>query len=1083
MIPKNITFEHVLKALIRIDEKGIEWPLTKSKKYDLVYNDKTYPPKLVIMHANEFAGNEELSHLKFNTYEAQSYLKKLNPDFVIIEKNESNPIFQMITNYKNLIQKNGFKDELYKWELIEKYQGRPNLQTIDFYEEIKSIDYSNLMYYNAMNQIKEIAKGRPEELRLCFKALFDEQIDLASRIKAFIEETDNLFRILRPDEKLSHYQDERTIATYLCYYNPEKYTFYKDSFYKKYCKLLGIKPQKMGEKFIHYLKLIDELINEYVVEDEELLKLYKLAIPEELFQDSNYKLLAQDILYRTMDKQPAALKYWIFQGNPDKYDFETAIKGNLLDAWTITAHKETISIGDNVIIWITGNKAGCYALARVVSLPVKREVSADDTLWKEENNNDWMVSIKITHNFFESPVYWSEIKNMEVFKEMKVGNQGTNFTATEKEYQTILELAEGENQPFQEVIKHFDKKELDVYFDFLEKICKSLDIKIGDTKVVYSCRAKQLSFTVGQRYCWFLIKRKVSIVFGSISKDPFVLNSTQFEGKEPRPYFNEFTDYTLLENNANQILEAIKSEYDKTFKSGFLQYNNQDFEHYAFYRELKEKSEKVIPKTNLIMHPLNQILYGPPGTGKTYNTVNKAIAIVNPLFDLKQERTKIKEEYSRLVNEGQIVFATFHQSMSYEDFIEGIKPVEPEKEGDPVIYRIEYGIFRNISIVASFAIAQLRDNKTTEEVLDFSFLYDNLVEGIEEKILNGQIVELATKNGGSVLIDSISQQGNIIIKHHDGLRTYTVSKARLTKLQSAIKNLDEVSNINDKFREIIGGSNASAYWSVLNALRKEKTTKTIKKAIRNYTFEEKKEVVLSLTIEDYKNINAKSFVLIIDEINRGNVSQIFGELITLIEEDKRLGNDEALEVTLPYSKEKFGVPPNLYIIGTMNTADRSVEALDTALRRRFSFEEMQPNPGVIATDGKLKDKQGILDNINLPLLLKIINQRIEKLLDKDHQIGHSYLMSVQNIDDLKLVFHNKIIPLLQEYFFGDYGKIGLVVGEGFFEKIETEADKKIFAKFDDYDADEFAEKPIYKLWNTVKMSAEDFTKAINLLMQ
>ena len=125
----------------------------------------------------------------------------------------------------------------------------------------------------------------------------------------------------------------------------------------------------------------------------------------------------------------------------------------------------------------------------------------------------------------------------------------------------------------------------------------------------------------------------------------------------------------------------------------------------------------------------------------------------------------------------------------------------------------------------------------------------------------------------------------------------------------------------------------------------------------------------------------------------------------------------------------------------------------------------------------------MLDNINLPLLLKIINKRIEKLLDKDHQIGHSYLMTVQNIDDLKLVFHNKIIPLLQEYFFGDYGKIGLVLGEGFFEKIDTDNDKKIFAKFDDYDADEFAEKPIYKLWNTVKMSAEDFTKAINLLMQ
>ena len=184
---------------------------------------------------------------------------------------------------------------------------------------------------------------------------------------------------------------------------------------------------------------------------------------------------------------------------------------------------------------------------------------------------------------------------------------------------------------------------------------------------------------------------------------------------------------------------------------------------------------------------------------------------------------------------------------------------------------------------------------------------------------------------------------------------------------------------------------------------------------------------------DDKTKKKQNFVLIIDEINRGNVSQIFGELITLVEEDKRLGTDEALEVTLPYSKEKFGVPPNLFIIGTMNTADRSVEAIDTALRRRFSFEEMPPKPELVAIEGKLKSQNGFLDNIDLPLLLNTLNKRIEKLLDKDHQIGHSYFMSVLSFKDLKSTFQNKIIPLLQEYFFGDYGKIGLVLGKDFFE--------------------------------------------------
>jgi 5-methylcytosine-specific restriction endonuclease McrBC GTP-binding regulatory subunit McrB len=228
---------------------------------------------------------------------------------------------------------------------------------------------------------------------------------------------------------------------------------------------------------------------------------------------------------------------------------------------------------------------------------------------------------------------------------------------------------------------------------------------------------------------------------------------------------------------------------------------------------------------------------------------------------------------------------------------------------------------------------------------------------------------------------------------------------------------------------------------------------------------------------------AKNFVLIIDEINRGNVSQIFGELITLIEDDKRIGCPEALEVTLPYSKEKFGVPSNLYIIGTMNTADRSVEALDAALRRRFSFEEMPPKPDLIRTEGKLSKTEGILeldkfDDIDLPLLLNKINERLEKLLDKDHQIGHSYFINVEDLEGLKLAFKNKIIPLLQEYFFGDYGKIGLVLGEGFVEKEPLK--ESIFAYFPDADADDFSDRPIFKIKKLT--SDDDFINAIEFLL-
>ncbi|MAO41928.1 MAG: hypothetical protein CMF32_00570 [Leeuwenhoekiella sp.] len=250
------------------------------------------------------------------------------------------------------------------------------------------------------------------------------------------------------------------------------------------------------------------------------------------------------------------------------------------------------------------------------------------------------------------------------------------------------------------------------------------------------------------------------------------------------------------------------------------------------------------------------------------------------------------------------------------------------------------------------------------------------------------------------------------------------------------------------------------------------------------------------------------YALFIDEINRGNVSAIFGELITLIEKDKRLGESNELQVKLPYSRTLFGVPSNLFIIGTMNTADRSVEALDTALRRRFAFEEIMPKPELLSPayeywqllweykdvkweDAEFKEREQLFfetsgaseelkadrkniwagfedqgpnqnqvfefekyefNGLRLDRILQTINTRIEVLLDRDHTIGHSYFFKVKEATNkekaLKKVFKDNIIPLLQEYFYGDYSRIGLVLGEGFVRQA-GKAEEKIFAKFGD----------------------------------
>ncbi len=211
------------------------------------------------------------------------------------------------------------------------------------------------------------------------------------RVSSFRKDSLALYRNLNKDK--GHHQDERAIATYLTFHNPTKYTFYKSTFYSKYCDLIGVEKAKTNLKYVHYLQLIEDLINNYIKVDTELIEMVKSFLPQ-YYDGKNHLLLAQDILFQMMNKG-TDVNYWIFQGNPKVFDFETALRKKSLADWTVNAHKDKIKVGDKVILWITGPKSGCYALAEVTSEPHKKTPSPDDDLWKEEDKSELKAGIKI----------------------------------------------------------------------------------------------------------------------------------------------------------------------------------------------------------------------------------------------------------------------------------------------------------------------------------------------------------------------------------------------------------------------------------------------------------------------------------------------------------------------------------------------------------------------------------------------------------------------------------------------------------------------------------------------------------------
>ncbi|MFL0354750.1 EVE domain-containing protein [Xanthomarina sp. GH4-25] len=600
------------------------------------------------------------------------------------------------------------------------------------------------------------------------------------------------------------------------------------------------------------------------------------GIPKAILGKNNYiKFIKEKFDYQEPN-------YWIFQGNPNIYNITNALKAAHLKSWKVAAHKDKIKIGDQVILWQTGNNSGCYALAEVTSeVGVFEEETFEQQYYinQEEDITTDRVKIKITKYLADTPILWDDIKHNPVFSNFKAGNQGTNFRATEEEFNALLNWGNANN-----IMKN------EIYFTTSKSSNTMPTNKIlygppGTGKTYYlkdqlfdNYTLKETSITKAQHFetvvsgcSWWQViaialldlkKAKVSDIFTHkwVQKKASLSNS-----KTVRPtLWGQLQSHTI--NECEYVNVSNRQQP--------LIFNKTEDSHWEI---LEEQVEELVPE-----------LYELKDSIDNYNP-NPDVIIKN--YD----------------------FVTFHQSFAYEDFIEGIKPIIPEldtelEEAKDLGYTIEDGVFKRLCTRA-------------------------------------------------------------------------------------------------------------------------------------------------------KNDPNNRYAIFIDEINRGNVSAIFGELITLIEIDKRQGATNEINIKLPYSKKEFSVPSNLDIYGTMNTADRSVEALDTALRRRFEFKEMMPDYGVIENE--------FVEDVALSKLLKTINHRIELLIDRDHTIGHSYFVGVDSEEKLANAFSNKIVPLLQEYFYGDYGKIGLVLGNGF---VDISDNKEIeFASFKYENANDFR-IPSYQLKKVDKNS-------------
>ena len=443
----------------------------------------------------------------------------------------------------------------------------------------------------------------------------------------------------------------------------------------------------------------------------------------------------------------------------------------------------------------------------------------------------------------------------------------------------------------------------------------------------------------------------------------------------------EISDETIYDINFFKPVLLVEEFYEK-----YLEGSKEAQKNYV--KEMINQSHEFYSKPKLMKYPLNQILYGPPGTGKTYSTITKALDIIGVEYNSYEEAQELfQTELGK-----RIEFVTMHQSFSYEDFVQGLKP-SPTEDGSGVVFKYKNGVFKEICERAHMDTAWSEANSTLKQITNkktgLVYSFEDLYESIKLEIKTNGFFR-AKRNNAYFRIKEIDG---------DSMKTYTKDgEGKLFTL-----NKTTLKKFYDDPTHEMEGNNSDYYKGILINYHEGLDQKNNNK----------------FSYDQTQNNNDDKFVIILDEINRANISRVFGELIALIEKDKR---DGKLTATLP-SGIPFTVPSNLYIIGTMNTADKSIALVDIALRRRFEFKALYPDPNILKNELEKNgfSNEDIHQRVNM---LARLNRIIRAKKSVDFEIGHSYFM---DNDTLVNILNKQVLPLLNEYFMYDLKKVKEII--------------------------------------------------------